>query len=147
MKKSGQYNYAGINAQAWASMSLFLQYLRDPKFSYLHLEDPGFQDFNLVFSDGKKIICESKNRQTPFSFPHLKEILQNLIKNNVVGDKDEILIISPRVNRSLASGVEHVKYFDQIKNTFRKKGYSASEINLLEKVKFWTVEASFNLPT
>ena len=146
MKKvtSGQANISGINAQAWASMSLFLQFLRDPRFSYIHLEAPGFQDFNLVFSDGHKIICESKDRKEKFDYRHLKSILQNISKNSVIGGQDEILIICRNANDNLISDVERVKYFEQLKNKFIKKGYSETNIALLSKIKFWVVPSAFN---
>ncbi len=146
MKKitSGQANIAGINAQAWASMSLFLQYLRDPRFSHIHLEVPNFQDFNLVFNDGHKIICESKDRKVNFNYGHLRPILENINRSKAIGDQDEILIVCRNANKSLISDVEHVKYFEELKNKFKKKGYAGTEIALLPKVKFWVVPPSFN---
>ena len=65
MSKAGQYNYKGINAQAWAAMSLFLQYMRDAKFASIQLEAANFEDFNLIFNDGKKIISESLRLYPP----------------------------------------------------------------------------------
>ena len=50
MSKAGQNLHKGINAQAYAAMSLFLQHLREPEFSYIHLEPQNFEDFNLVFN-------------------------------------------------------------------------------------------------
>jgi len=146
MKKitSGQSNIAGINAQAWASMSLFLQYLRDPRFSYIHLEAPTFQDFNLVFNDGHKIICESKDRKEKFNYGHLKSILRNINNSKTVGDQDEILIVCRNANNNLISDVEHIKYFEELKSKFKKKGYLGTDIALLSKVKFWVVPPSFN---
>ena len=80
MSKAGQNVFKGVNAQAWAAMSLFLQYLREPNFSYIQFEAPRFEDFNLVFSDGKKIICESKDWNRPFGFSNLKSVLSGLVK-------------------------------------------------------------------
>src|SRR3989338_7650537 len=105
MSKAGQYNYKGINAQAWAAMSLFLQYLRDPKFSSIQLEAINFEDFNLAFDDGKKIICESKDRKEKFSYPQLKELLENILSKGSLGDKDEILVICSKANTDLISEV------------------------------------------
>lgn len=144
MSKAGQYNYKGINAQAWAAMSLFFQHLRDPKFLSIQLEAANFEDFNIVFDDGKKIICESKDRKEKFSYPQLKEVLENIIKKGSLGDKDEILIICSKANTDLISDVHNVKYFEQLQNKFVKKGYSFQLLSLLPKVQFWVVSASFN---
>ncbi|OGI27991.1 MAG: hypothetical protein A2359_02185 [Candidatus Moranbacteria bacterium RIFOXYB1_FULL_43_19] len=144
MSKAGQYNYKGINSQAWAAMSLFFQYLRDPKFLSIQLEAANFEDFNIVFDDGKKIICESKDRKEKFSYPQLKEILENIIKKGSLGDKDEVLIICSKANTDLISDVHNVKYFKQLQNKFVKKGYSAQLLSLLPKVQFWVVPAAFN---
>jgi len=144
MSKAGQYNYKGINAQAWAAMSLFLQYLRDPKFSSIQLEAANFEDFNLAFDDGKKIICESKDRKEKFSYPHLKELLENISGKGALGDKDEILVICSKGNADLISDVRNVKYFDELQKKFTKKGYPAKLLPLLPKVQFWVVPASFN---
>src|SRR3989344_9644788 len=105
MSKAGQYNYKGINAQTWAAMSLFLQHLRDQKFSSIQLEAANFEDFNLVFNDGKKIICESKDRKEKFSYPHLKALLENISGKGALSDKDEIIVICSKANADLISGV------------------------------------------
>lgn len=144
MSKAGQYNYKGINAQSWAAMSLFLQYLRDPKFSSVQLESDNFEDFNLVFDDGKKIICESKDRKEKFSFPQLKTLLENISNKGALSDKDEILVICSKANSKLVSDVRNLKYFDELQNKFIKKGYSSKLLPLLSKVRFWIVPASFN---
>ena len=91
--KQGQYNYKGVNAQAWAAMSLFLQYLRYTDFSYIQLEASQFEDFNLVFNDGRKIVCESKDWRRNFSFADLKKVLKSILKKNVLGEKDKGLDI------------------------------------------------------
>ena len=140
----GQPNIAGINAQTWAAMSLFLQSLRDPRFSYIHLEAPRFQDFNLVFDDGKKTICESKDRKEKFSYGHLKKILKHIAKSKSFGDRDEILIICRSANEDLVSETENIKYYEQLNSKFKQKGYSDADIALLPRVKFWIVLASFN---
>ncbi|MBU0687727.1 MAG: hypothetical protein KKB81_07815 [Candidatus Margulisbacteria bacterium] len=144
MKNPGQNTYKGINAQAWAAMSLFLQYLRDPKFSYIHLEAPKFQDFNLVFEDGKKIICESKARKKKFSYENLKEVLTNLSKKGAVGETDDILIICNNINEKLERAVAHSLYFKEILNSFKAKGYSVALLGLLPRVKFWVIPQAFN---
>lgn len=144
MRNSGQDNYSGINAQSWAAMSLFLQFLRDQKFSYIALEAPGFQDFNLVFEDGRKIICESKNRKANFSHYDLKKVLQNRTISRSIKGQDEILIICKNADKNLVSEIRHVKFFKNLREKFKTKGYSNQQINLLLKVKFWIVPSSFN---
>ena len=79
MGKKGQPNFKGIIFQSGAAISLFLQYLKKPNFSYIHLEAPGFQDFNLVFNDGKKIICEAKNWKRKFNYSNLRKILNDIL--------------------------------------------------------------------
>src|SRR3972149_1098354 len=109
MSKQGQYNYKGINAQAWSAMSLFLQYLRDPNFSYIQLEAPDFEDFNLVFNDGKKIICESKARKQKFSYSQLRLVLNSILKKTGVEEKDEILIICNDLDSKLNENISNIK--------------------------------------
>lgn len=145
MSKQGQYNYKGINAQAWAAMSLFLQYLRYTDFSYIQLEAPEFEDFNLVFSDGHKIICESKDWKREFDHSNLKKILSNILKKTTIGEKDEILIICTKLNDDLRRRVEHMKYGSQFLTfEFKKKGFSDQQIAILDKVRFWKVQQEDN---
>ena len=141
MGSQGQSNYKGINAQAWAAMSLFLQHLRDPNFSYMHLEAPKFEDFNLVFKEEKKIICESKDWRQRFSFPHLKKILSSLLRKTAIGDKDEILIICSNLDPKLKESVENAKYGSRfISPIFKRKHFSIQQIAVLNKVRFWKIE-------
>lgn len=145
MSKSGQSNYKGINAQVWAAMSLFLQYLRYADFSYIQLEAPEFEDFNLVFNDGHKIICESKDWKQEFGYSNLKKILSNILKKVTIGKKDEILIICTELNDDLRSRVEHMKYGSQfLAPEFKKKGFSNQQISVLDRVKFWKVQQEDN---
>ncbi|MDO8511770.1 MAG: hypothetical protein Q7S57_00715 [bacterium] len=143
MGRAGQSNYKGINTQAWAAMSLFLQFLRDPNFSHIHLEAQGFEDFNLVFNDGKRIICESKDRKKPFNYAHLKEFLTKVVASKEVADADEILIVCTNVNTELISRVENSRYWDGVKDQFKEKGYSAAMISLLPRVRFWHIKSGF----
>ena len=131
----GSANLDGINFQVKAAFSLFLQYLKDEKFSHIHLEAPQFQDFNLLFSNGKKIICECKNRKDKFSYPHLKKILENIQEG--VNENDEILIICKEVNEQLAWDINNIK-------CFKEKGYSEKIIPCLSRVKFWIVPRDFH---
>jgi hypothetical protein len=145
MSKQGQSNYKGINAQAWAAMSLFLQYLRYTDFSYIQLEADKFEDFNLVFNDGHKIICESKDWEREFGYSNLQKILSNILKKTTIGEKDEILIICTKLNDDLRSKVEHMKYGSRLLALeFKKKKFSDQQIAILDKVRFWKVQQKDN---
>ena len=151
MGKQGQYNYTGINYQSWAAMSLFLQYLKKPYFSYIHLEAPRFQDFNLVFNDGKKIICEAKNWKRKFNYSHLRKILENILKRKNLGENDEILFICNEINKDLEEKVKNAEYFKNTKYFrkefypyFKEKKFTDKQINILPQVKFWKIPGSIN---
>jgi len=138
----GPPNLDGINFQIRAAFSLFLQYLKDEKFSHIHLEAPQFQDFNLLFSNGKKIICECKKRKKKFSYPDLKKILENIQEG--VNENDEILIICEKVNEQLMRDINNVKCFIEAEKKFKKKGYSEKITSYLSSVKFWIVPGDFH---
>jgi len=151
MGRQGQYNYAGITYQSWAAMSLFLQYLKKPNFSYIHLEAPEFQDFNLAFNDGKKIICEAKNWKRKFSYPNLRKILTDILNRKNLGENDEILFICNEINEDLENRVKNAEYFKNTKYFtekyypyFKKKNFTEEQINLLPQVKFWKIPESIN---
>lgn len=144
MSRAGQYNYKGINAQSWAAMSLFLQFLRDPKFLNIQLEGSKFEDFNLCFDDGKKMICESKDRKERFSYPQLKELLEKIARRGSLGERDEILVICSNVNPDLVSDIKNVKYFEKLEEKFKQKGFSILHISMLSKVSIWHVPSKFN---
>lgn len=144
MSQAGQNNYKGVNAQAWAAMSLFLQYLRDPGFSQIQLEALGFDDFNLIFSDGKRIVCEAKDRKQKFSYPQLLEVLDKVSKRGSLGEKDEILIICTNANQEFVSDLKNVKYFEKLLGKFKKKGFSDQLVPLLDRVNLWKVPPKFN---
>ena len=101
MGKKGQSNLKGIIYQSGAAISLFLQYLKKTNFSYIHLEAPEFQDFNLVFNDGKKIICEAKNWKRKFNYSNLRKILNDILNRKNLGENDEILFICNEINEDL----------------------------------------------
>ncbi len=145
MSIAGQYNIKGINSQSWAAMSLFLQYLRDPKFAYIHLEEPRFGDFYLVFNDGHKIICEAKDRKGNFNYSDLRRLVKSIIKREILNQNDEILIICSHLNKALKDKVEHVKYFEKmVTPDFIRRGFKKEEIVVLSKVKFWQIEKTIN---
>jgi len=145
MGRQGQYNYSGITYQSWAAMSLFLQYLKNPNFSYIHLEAPGFQDFNLVFNDGKKIICEAKNWKRKFNYSNLRKILNDILKRINLGENDEILFICNEINDELKEKVKNTEYFKkEFYPYFKKKKFTDEQINILPQVKFWKVSEDIN---
>jgi len=145
MARQGQLNYKGVNAQAWAAMSLFLQYLRDPNFSYIQLESPHFADFNLVFYDGRRIICESKAWSKEIGYPDLKNILDSILDKTTVEENEEIIIICERVNKTVSDNVGNMKYWGQfITPEFVKKSFSEKQIAILDRVKFWEVQEKDN---
>ncbi len=145
MNNQGQLNYKGINAQAWAAMSLFLQYLRDPNVSKIELEAAEFQDFNLVFNDGHKIICESKAWKKEFGFSHLRKILKDILNKITIGEKDEILIICVNLNKELENKIKYIKYWsEKLAIEFRKRKFTNQQIAILDKVKFWKVQQKDN---
>jgi len=145
MSRKGQHNYKGINAQSWAAMSLFLQYLRDPNFSHIELEATGFEDFNLVFKDGRKIICESKAWEKAFGYPHLKGVLQTILSKNAVGEHDEILIICASIDQDMNNAVEQMEYWGEVLTPkFKKKRFSDHHIAVLGQVRFWHVREKHN---
>ncbi|MCP5467929.1 MAG: hypothetical protein H7A32_01510 [Deltaproteobacteria bacterium] len=145
MNNPGQSNQSGIFAQDWAAISLFMQYLGYESFDYIHLEAPKFQDFNLVFKDGHKVICESKARKRAFSFSNLKKILANLLQKDCVSFNDEVLIICLKVSPELKEAIKFVEYDSLFnKKIFTQKKFSSAEIKLLPQVKFWEATPAFN---
>jgi len=145
MNKHGANNIKGINYQCQAALSLFLQYLREPNFSYIHLEAPNYADFNLVFVDGSKIICESKNWGKDINYSELKTILGTILRKNSITDDDKILIVCSNLNKKMAEEVRCVRYYD-LKKAFNqlpdmiKIKFSRKIIEILPKVDFWEVK-------
>lgn len=141
-KKGGKATYQGINAQSWAALSLFLQYIRTSKLDHIAFEQDELKDFDLVFSSGKKIICESKTERVTHAV--IKGILDKLIDNKKVGADDEILIICQDLSSYAQSDIENVKYFEEIKEKLKKKEYTDKHLELLPKIKFWEVDQDTN---
>ncbi len=147
---NGANNFKGINSQAWAAMSLFLQFLSKPDFSHVIFEGDKLEDFCLVFNDGKKIICESKDYATSINYSDLREILAIVAKHNQVNPIDEILITCPSVNPDVISDIEHLKYFKhQIETKLRSKKhkFTEDEIALLPQVHFWQINQTVSQKT
>jgi hypothetical protein len=151
MGKQGQPNFKGIIYQSWAAMSLFLQHLRKANFSYIHLEAPKFQDFNLVFDDSRKIICEAKNWKRKFNYSDLRKILNDILSRKNLGENDEILFICTEINDELEGRVKNAEYFKNTKYFmkefypyFKKKKFTDEQINILPQIKFWKVSEDIN---
>jgi len=138
---AGQSNIEGINYQQWAALALFLQCLKISGFEGIHLEAPGYQDFNLLFKD-EKIICEAKNWKKQFSNSHLLGILRNVRKKISINKNDEILIVSSNISNNLISNVKNCKYSQNLNKQFRSKfkDYNEAESELLPRVRFWQVD-------
>jgi len=145
MSKQGQYNIKGVNAQAWAAMSLFLQYVKRSDFRYIGFEGDKLEDFYLVFEDGRKIICESKD--SILNYSDIREILDKIHKHGQVTKRDEIVIICKGVNASAKNDIENYKYFqERVKEKLIKKPHNFKEqhLNLLQQLKFWKVPKEMN---
>ncbi len=141
-KTGGRATYQGINAQSWAALSLFLQYVRSFNFDHIAFEQDELKDFDLIFSSGKKIICESKTERVTHAV--IKGVLDKLIDNKKVGADDEILIICKDLSLDAQGDVENVKYFEQLKEKLKKKSFTDKHLELLPKVKFWKVDQDTN---
>lgn len=137
----GKATYKGINSQSWAALSLFLQYVRF-NLNYIAFEQDKLKDFDLVFTDQKKIICESKTERITHSI--IREILDKLVDNDKVGDKDEILIICQDISPEAQSDIENLKYYDHLKKKLKEKKFTEKHLELVPKVKFWKVDKSIN---
>jgi hypothetical protein len=145
MSKPGQNNQKGIYAQNLAAMCLFLQLLRDTGFSYIQLEPDNSEDFDLIFKDGKKIICESKFRKEKFSYPQLKELLTKICQRKSINDRDEILVICKSANSDLISEVKNIRFFEPLKDKFiNQYGFGDQLIKTLPLVNFWVIPKGFN---
>lgn len=146
MSRKGQDNISGIEAQQWAALSLFLQHLSDPEFERIELEPSQLHDFNLVYKDGRKIICESKYYKTGFTYSDLKKILRTTVGNKDLGENDIILIVCRSYSDSLAGDVKMTQYFPERYNKiFRDKKFGEQEIELLPHVKFWAASVETNI--
>lgn len=140
MNKAGQNNYKGINSQAWAAMSLFLQFVRARTLDKIIFEAPGLQDFVLVFNDGHRLICQSKDYQQSITHSEIKKILEGIIQDKQYTNKDEVLIIASKFSKEVKSDVKNYKYWASIIGPkLRKKGFQRKHLDLLPQVRLWEV--------
>jgi len=143
MSSKGQNTQKGIFAQNWAALSLFLQFLKDPNFSYIQLEPNNSEDFDLVFSNGKKIICESKYRLEKFSYSQLKQLLEKVVARKSISDQDEILVICRNVSENLISSIKNIRFLTlgkSIQKRMKKRGLNDQLFNLMPRVNFWALK-------
>lgn len=148
MSWAGKALYKGISYQSWAALSFFLQHLRISNFSHIQVEASKFQDFNLVFTDGRKIICEAKDRVGPFGFAALKELLQSLYKKGVhLNDEDQIVVIATNVAKDLKKAAPYFKYVVGDHAKIMSRDYSIEEnlLPYLPKVVIWKAEKEENI--
>jgi hypothetical protein len=134
----------GFSSQNWAALSLFLQHLQDPNFAYVQIEPDHSEDFDLVFKDGRRVVCESKDRQGNFSYSDLRGLLKKILDKGGLGARDEVLVVCRKVARNFVGEVERSRYGQEFCGAFVQKGFTAEEVALLPRVKFWVVADDFN---
>ncbi len=140
IRRSGGLNpQAGITAQNWAALSMFVQQTFAPLFVKIQMERSGLADFVLVFQE-RRIICESKNYV--ISYSHVKAILDAI---PAVETEDEIVIICKGVKDGVASRLDNAKYFPEVREWLSKeKSFTDRHLDLLPKLNFWIVDQSIN---
>ncbi len=144
MSKAGQNNQAGIFAQNWAAFSLFLQFLRDSNFSYIQIEPENSEDFDLVFQNGRRIICESKYRKIKFGRRQLKELLKKVLQRGSMDAGDQVLVVCKNLSEDLESEIKNAIFFEDLRKKFKKAGFNNSMIELFSKVNFWVLGDSID---
>ncbi len=147
MSKTGQYNYKGINLQAFAALSLFLQNINRSDFVEMILEGEKLEDFVLVYNSGKKIICESKYRSSGVGLYELKSIIQTVLGHRELKDTDQILIISNFFQEQVKSLVNNFAFWtkkalQEIKINSPK--FSDEQIELIPQIRLWEVNENTN---
>ncbi|MCB0340154.1 MAG: hypothetical protein KDD53_11145, partial [Bdellovibrionales bacterium] len=144
MGTHGQSNFLGINYQAWSALALFLQYLRDPEFVSIHLESPKLQDFDLLFSDGRKIICEAKAwSRNSFGETSLKKLLDDIGgRGEALKDNDSILIVTKKASKSLKRFLRSARYIssEYSYELVEKSAFEFEQLPILAKVEIWETD-------
>ena len=147
-KIGGKATYKGLNAQAWAAMSLFLQHVDRPDFRYIGFEGEKLEDFHLVFEGGRKIICESKASRIGFS--KIREILAKIAKHGQVTPQDEIVIVCEEVEDKIIKNlIELLPYYDKkrVQQVAKTKKLTKQQLRLLPQVRFWEVSEDISRKT
>lgn len=147
MSKAGQVNYKGINSQAFAALSLFLQNVNRGDFKKMILEGEKLEDFVLIYNSGKRIICESKFRSDGVGFAELKAILDTVIKNNKLKKTDELLIVSNKFRDRVKSLVNNFVFWQpndlqKLKDSPPK--FTDDHLALIPQIKLWEVSEDIN---
>ncbi len=147
MSKSGQINYKGINTQAFAALSLFLQNVNRADFVEMILEGKNLEDFTLIYNSGKRIICESKYRKKGVGYSELKAILDTVIKNNKLRKTDELLIVSNKFRDKVKGLVNNFVFWQpddlqKLKDSTLK--FTDDHLALIPQIKLWEVSDDIN---
>lgn len=143
MSTAGMNNFKGLDYQTWSAVLLFLMRSREGSFDSIILEDKNWEDFTLIYADGKKIICESKYYARAFTTANLLKILKNINESpETLGEKDEILIVCPTVSSDLEERIKHLRWYTDHESWFTNKGYSNEEIKLLSRISFFKPESA-----
>ncbi|MHB8277984.1 MAG: hypothetical protein ACYDIA_10085, partial [Candidatus Humimicrobiaceae bacterium] len=141
MSDQGRNIFKGANYQVLAAFSLFLQYLRYNDFSHMQLEAPDLSDFYLVFNDGRKLICESKNYNIGISDSILKEILEKIDSKKSLENKDEIIIVCSKCNTEIILKVKNLRFYKKgLEEYLKNKNFSINLESLLLKTNIWEIK-------
>lgn len=143
----GKGTYKGINAQSWAAMSLFLQFVSKGDFRYIGFEGDKLEDFYLVFEDGHKIICESKAKKV--GYPEIRDILGKVLKHGQLTSNDELLIVCEQVDKNARGEIENFKYFGELskEKLIKHKKFTERHLSIFQQLKFWEVSQDITLKT
>lgn len=143
MGKRGQNNYKGINAQSWAAMSLLLQHMKYVDFDRIEFESDNLEDFTLFFSNASRLVCESKNWETAFTYSNLQDLFKALTDKGEIKDKDRILIVSNNISSELMNTIKNFNYSpDRYKQLFLKKSFKEDYFKYFRNIEFWVADFS-----
>lgn len=148
MNWAGRSGYKGLSYQSWAALSLFLQHLREANFSHIQVEAPKFQDFNLVFNDGRKLVCEAKDRAGAFGFAALKELLNDLLSKQVrMDEEDQIVVIATKIAQDLKRTIKVLRYVtgEHLKELMDRQSLQPEHVSLLPKIVLWEAKKEENI--
>jgi hypothetical protein len=139
VRSGGINTQAGITAQNWAALSMFVQQTFDASFVKIQLEQAKLADFVLVFQN-RRIICESKNYH--ISYADIKSILDTIPD---VGPDDKIVIICKSVEEEVRNRLSLARHVSAIRDQLvEEKEFTDHHLELLPKLDFWEVDQSLN---
>ena len=141
MSKSGQSNFLGVNNQAFAALSLFLQYVERSDFVEIVYEADNLEDFTIILNSRKRIICESKVRTADLSIRNVKDIIDIVLEHGEIAKEDELLIITNKADDTVKSVINNlIFYTDESKDELKKKyGLEEKHFEFIPQVKLWEV--------